>query len=77
VSFGSVDYPINEVTCGSIMVIASRRNRVKRGCILKRIKVEGTVDEGQEIIVLFRTGALECEGFKSLMALWNKVYKQI
>jgi hypothetical protein len=59
------------------MAIASRRSEAKGGCILKRIKVEGTVNEGQEIIVLNRTGTLECEAFKSLMAMWNKIYERI
>jgi len=59
------------------MVIASRKSEVKGSCVLKKIRVEGIVDEGQEVIVRYETGTLECEGFKSLMALWNKVYERI
>jgi hypothetical protein len=59
------------------MVIASRKSEVKGSCVLKKIKVEGNVDEGQEVIVRFETGISECEGFKSLMARWNKVYERV
>ena len=43
----------------------------------RSIKVESKVDEGRDVIVRYETGTLECEGFKSLMALWNKGYKRI
>ena len=37
-------------------------------------KVDGKVHEGDGVIVRRATATIECEGFKSLMVLWAKVY---
>jgi hypothetical protein len=59
------------------MVIASRKSEVKGSSGLKKIRAESKVDEGRDVIVRYETGTLEGEGFKSFMALWNKVYERI
>ncbi len=55
------------------MVIASRKNAVEECSVLKKIKAEGKVDKEWEVTVQRATATLECEGFKSLMALWTKL----
>ena len=45
--------------------------------ILKRIKVEGTVDEGREVIVRYETATLKWKGFESYMVMWTKIYERI
>jgi hypothetical protein len=60
-----------------MMVIASRKNEVKVRSVLKKIKVEGNVDEEREVIVRPATATVRWEGFKSLMVLWTKVYERI
>ena len=56
------------------MASPSRRGRIKRSPVPKKIKVEGKVDEGQKGIVRYGTAPVKWEGFKSLMVLWTKVY---
>ena len=60
-----------------MMRIASRKDKVKGRSVLKKIKAEGKVDKGWEVTVHRATATLECEGFKSLMALWTKLYGRI
>jgi len=56
------------------MVIASQKGLGKWRSVLEKIKVEGKVDEGREVILRRATASVKCEGFKSLMVLWTKVY---
>jgi hypothetical protein len=53
------------------MVIALRKNEVGRR-LLRKIRVEGKVDEGRNIVVRRATG--KWEGFQSFMVLWTKLY---
>jgi len=41
------------------------------------VKVEGKVDEGQEVIVRYETAALKWKGFESHMVIWTKIYEWI
>jgi hypothetical protein len=59
------------------MITSLRKSQLKRSNFLKKIKVEGEVDEKREVIVRRLTATIECEGFKSLMVLWAKVYRPI
>ena len=54
-----------------MMTIASGKGKVKWRSVLKKIKAEGKVDKGWEVTVYRATATLECEGFKSLLALIN------
>ena len=67
----------NQLAGKVTMVIASQKDRAKRRSVLKKIKAEGKVYKGWEVTVHRATAALECEGFKSLMALWTKLYGRI
>jgi hypothetical protein len=64
----------NQLAGKVTMVIASQKDRAKRRSVLEKIKVEGKVDEGREVILRRATATVKCEGFKSLMVLWAKVY---
>ncbi len=44
---------------------------------MKKIKVEGKVDEGQEVIVRYETATLKWKGFESQMVIWTKIYEGI
>ena len=59
------------------MITSLQKSQLKRSNILKKIKVEGEVDKGQEVIVRCETAALRWKGFESRMAIWTKVYKPI
>jgi hypothetical protein len=57
------------------MLIASRKNEAKGSNVLKKIKVEGNVDEGKEVIVRSQTAILRWKGFESQMVIWNRIYE--
>jgi len=59
------------------MAIVLRRNEVEVSSVLKKIEVEGEVDEGREVIVCCETGPPKWKGFESLMILWTKTYERI
>ncbi len=59
------------------MIKSLQRSRPKRSNILKKIKVEGNVDERREVIVCCKTATLKWKGFESQMALWTKVYERV
>jgi hypothetical protein len=59
------------------MTTSLQKNQLKRGNILKTIKVEGEVDEGHKVIVCCETGTLKWKGFESRMAIWNKIYERV
>ena len=62
------------------MVIASRKNEIEGSSVLKKIKVEGEVDEGQEVIVRYETSTLKWikwKGFESHIVICTKIYKRI
>jgi hypothetical protein len=59
------------------MKASLQKSQLKRGNILKKIKVEGEVDEGREVIVCCETGTPKWKGFESRMAIWNRIYERI
>ena len=59
------------------MTTSLQKSQLKRGNILKQIKVEGKVDEGREVIVCCETGTPKWKGFESQMAIWTKIYERI
>jgi len=54
-----------------------QKSQLKRSNILKKIKVEGNVDERREVIVCCKTATLKWKGFESQMAMWTKVYERV
>jgi hypothetical protein len=59
------------------MTTSSQKSQLKPSNILKKIKVEGEVDEGREVMVCCETGTLKWKGFESRMAIWTKVYGRV
>ena len=59
------------------MTTSLQKSQLKRSNILKKIKVEGKVDERQEVIVCCKTATLKWKGFESRMAIWNKIYERV
>jgi len=54
-----------------------QKSHLKRSNILKKIKVEGNVDERREVIVCCKAAALKWKGFESRMAIWTKIYERV
>jgi hypothetical protein len=54
-----------------------QKSHLKRSNILKKIKVEGNVDERREVIVCCKAATLKWKGFESRMAIWNKIYERV
>jgi hypothetical protein len=54
-----------------------QKSQLKQSNILKKIKGEGNVDEGREVIVCCKTATLKWKGFESQMAIWTKVYERV
>jgi len=59
------------------MVISSRKNEVERYSVLKKIKVQGEVDEGREVIVRYETATLKWKGFESQIVILTKIYGRV
>ena len=59
------------------LVISLRKNEVERCSGLKKIKVEGEVDEGRQVIVRYQTATLKWKGFESYMVMWTKIHQRI
>ena len=59
------------------MITSLQKSQLKRSNILKKIKVEGEVDKGQEVIVRCETATLKWKGFESRMAIWTKLYERV
>ena len=59
------------------MVIALRKGEVKGSCVLKKIRVEGKVDEGHEVLVRCHTASFKWKGFESYMVMWTKLYGRV
>ena len=59
------------------MTTSLQSSQLKRSNILKKIKVEGDVGEGQKVIVRYETATLKWKGFESQMAIWTKVYERV
>ncbi len=60
------------------MTRSLQKNQLKRSNILRRIKVEGDVDKGRDVIVCYKTATLKkWKGFESRMAIWTEVYRRV
>jgi hypothetical protein len=62
------------------MTASLQEIQLKRGNTLKKIKVEGKVDEGREVIIRYEAANLKWikwKGFESHMVIWTKIYKRI
>jgi len=59
------------------MTKSLERSQPKRSNLLKKIKVEGNVDERREVIVCCKAATLKWKGFESQMAIWTKVYERV
>jgi len=57
------------------MTTSLQKSRLKRSNILEKIKVEGNVDERQEIMVCCKTATVKWKGFESQMVIWRKMYR--
>jgi hypothetical protein len=51
------------------MTTSLQKSQLKRSNILKKIEVEGNVDERQEVIVRCKTAVLKWKGFESRMTI--------
>jgi hypothetical protein len=58
------------------MTTSSQKSQLKGSNLLKKIKVEGNVDEKREVIVCCKAATLKWKGFESQMAIWTKVYER-
>ena len=56
------------------MTPSLQESQLKRNNILKKIRVEGKVDEGQKVVVRYETASLKWKGFESQMVIWTKIY---
>ncbi len=59
------------------MRTSTQKSHLKRNNILKKINVEGNVDERREVMVCCKTATLRWKGFESRMAIWNKIYERV
>ena len=60
------------------MPTSLQQSQLKKGNILKQIKVEGEVDKGREVIVCCETATLKkWKGFESQMMIWTKSCERI
>jgi hypothetical protein len=59
------------------MATSLQKTQPKRNNMLGKIKVEGNVDERQEVIVCCKTAPLKWKGFESQMAMWTKFYERV
>jgi hypothetical protein len=59
------------------MRTSSQKSQLKRSNILKKINVEGNVDERREVMVCSKAATLKWKGFESRMVIWNKIYEQV
>ena len=59
------------------MTTSLQKVQLKRNNVLKKINVEGNMDERQEVMVCCETAALKWKGFESRMAIWNKIYERV
>ena len=56
------------------MTTSLQKGQPKRSNVLKKINVEGNVDERQEVMVCCKTATLKWKGFESQMVIWRKMY---
>ena len=59
------------------MTTSLQKVQSKRSIVLEKVKVEGKVDEGKDVIVRRETTTLKWKGFESQMVIWTKIYERI
>ena len=59
------------------MTTSLPKSRRKPSNALKKIKVEGEVDEGREVVVRHETAIVKWKGFESQMVIWTKIHGRI
>jgi len=59
------------------MTTSLQKVQSKRSIVLEKIKVEGKVDEGKDVMVRWETTTLKWKGFESQMVIWTKIYERI
>jgi hypothetical protein len=59
------------------MTTSLQKGQLKRSNVLKKINIEGNVDERREVIVCCKAATLKWKGFESRMAIWNKIYERV
>jgi hypothetical protein len=59
------------------MTTSLQKSQLKQSNILKKIKVQGNVDERREVMVCCKAATLKWKGFESQMAIWTKVYERV
>ena len=59
------------------MTTSLQKVQSKRSNVLEKVKVEGKVDEGKDVIVRCETTTLKWKGFESQMVIWTKIYERI
>ena len=57
------------------MTTSLQKVQLKRNNVLKKINVEGNMDERQEVMVCCETAALKWKEFESQMVIWRKMYQ--
>jgi len=71
--YGSMGQPIK--SAGIMMTTLLQKVQLKRNNVLKKINVEGNMDERQEVMVCCETAALKWKEFESQMVIWRKMYQ--
>jgi len=59
------------------MTTSLQKSQLKRSNFLKKIKVQGEVDEGREVIVRYETATLKWKGFESQIVILTKIYGRV
>jgi hypothetical protein len=59
------------------MTTSLQKGQLKRSNVLRKINVEGNVDERREVIVCCKAAILKWKGFESRVAIWNKIYERV
>jgi hypothetical protein len=59
------------------MTTSLQKGQTKRSNVLKKIKVEGNVDERREVMVCCKAATLKWKGFESQIAIWTKICERI
>jgi hypothetical protein len=57
------------------MTTSLQKGQPKRSNVPGKVKVQGEVNKGQEVIICCETAAEKWKGFESQMAIWRKMYR--
>jgi hypothetical protein len=58
-----------------MMTTSLQKGQPKRSNVPGKIKVQGNVDERQEVMVYCETAAVKWKGFESQMVIWRKMHR--